>query len=96
MEKDTYPLKNRQKKARQITLPPADTKRWVKSRKKAVVDAIAHGQLTDEEACARYDLCPEELASWKHMIDRFGPDALRTTHLKEYRQQDVSFHIIDN
>lgn len=69
-------------------LPPADTQRWVKSRKVAVIQAIQRGQLTEEQACTRYNLSPEELQSWKHLLKRHGPDALRTTHLKRYRMAD--------
>src|SRR5688572_14044528 len=68
-----------------LDLPPPDTTRWVKSRKMAVVEAVRQGALTDEEACSRYNLSPEELTSWKSLLRQFGPDALRTTHLNEYR-----------
>lgn len=68
-----------------LPLPPADTERWVKSRKVAVIQAIQAGHLTEEQACERYNLSPEELQSWKRLLKRHGPDALRTTHLKRYR-----------
>lgn len=72
-----------------LPLPPADTERWVKSRKVAVIQAIQAGHLTEEQACERYNLSPEELQSWKRLLKRHGPDALRTTHLKRYRMVDI-------
>lgn len=72
-----------------LPLPPANTARWVKSRKMAVVKAIETGIMTDESACQYYGLSAEELASWKTMLQKFGPDALRSTHLRRYRQDAV-------
>lgn len=71
-------------------LPPPTTQRWVKSRKIAVIKAIENGVLTDEQACQRYSLTPEELESWKHALTRHGPGALRTTHLNRYRRAEHS------
>lgn len=71
------------------TLPPKNTKRWVKSRKLAVVSAIENGELTDQQACEMYSLSHEELMSWKKMLQKYGPEALRTTHLKRYRKRDI-------
>ena len=69
-------------------LPPPNTQRWVKSRKLSVIKAIENGLLTDDEACARYDLTAEELDSWKAALTRHGPGALRITHLNRYRKTD--------
>lgn len=71
-------------------LPPPNTQRWVKSRKVAVIKAIEKGVLTDEQACLRYNLSQEELDSWKQALNRFGPGALRTTHLNRYRRQETA------
>lgn len=71
-------------------LPPPDTERWVKSRKLAVIKAIEDGTLTDEQACLRYNLSQEELDSWKRALNRFGPGALRTTHINRYRRQEAA------
>lgn len=79
-----------------LPLPPPNTRRWVKSRKLAVIQAIQEGELSEEEACRRYDLSPEELASWTRLTERFGPQALRTTHLKEYRGEDMNFRLLDH
>lgn len=70
-------------------LPPPNTERWVKSRKLAVIKAIETGVISDEQACLRYNLSQEELDSWKKALNRFGPGALRTTHLNRYRRKDT-------
>ena len=67
-------------------LPAPDTRRWVASRKAAVVAAIRHGILTEEGACARYGLSPEELESWRAALDAHGVGALRATRLQLYRE----------
>lgn len=66
-------------------LPPPDTKRWVASRKAAVVAAVAQGLLSESEACARYGLTGEELASWRNALDSHGVGALRATRIQLYR-----------
>jgi transposase-like protein len=66
-------------------LPPCDTKRWVASRKAAVVAAVDQGLLTEREACQRYGLTPEELGSWRSALGEHGVGALRTTRLQLYR-----------
>jgi transposase-like protein len=66
-------------------LPPPDTKRWVASRKAAVVAAVRERLLTAEQACERYGLSPEELDSWRIALDEHGVGALRTTRIQLYR-----------
>ncbi|HUC11005.1 MAG TPA: DUF1153 domain-containing protein [Stellaceae bacterium] len=66
-------------------LPPANVKRWTIRRKAAVVSAIAHGVLTREEACQRYQISEEELASWQHAYEAHGLQGLRSTRLQQYR-----------
>lgn len=66
-------------------LPPVDTYRWVASRKGAVVRAIAAGLITAEEACEKYRLSTEELASWQRAVAAFGERALKSTALQKYR-----------
>ncbi len=69
--------------------PPANTQRWVKSRKIAVIKAIDSGALSDEQACSQYNLSQEELDSWRKALNKHGPGALRTTHLNRYRRSDT-------
>ncbi len=66
-------------------LPARDTKRWVASRKAAVVAAVQQRLLTQEEACARYGLTAEELESWRAALHEHGVGALRATRLQLYR-----------
>lgn len=66
-------------------LPSPGTERWVIRRKAEVVAAVQGGLLTFEEACERYGLTLEELASWERSIDRSGMKGLRVTRLQHYR-----------
>lgn len=68
------------------SLPPAGTSRWVVRRKAEVVAAVNGGLLTIAEACERYDLTLEELASWQRSIEREGMAGLRATRVQHYRQ----------
>ena len=64
-------------------LPPAETRRWVVSRKVVVVRAVAHGLLSREEALGRYDLSAEEFESWVAALADGGTRALRATVKRE-------------
>lgn len=67
------------------TLPPPDTKRWVIRRKAEVVAAVRGGLLSLEQACARYGLSPEEIATWQRLVEAYGLPGLRTTRVNRYR-----------
>lgn len=67
-------------------LPSPNTSRWVVRRKAEVVAAVNGGLLTIAEACARYGLTLEELASWQRAIEREGMAGLRATRVQHYRQ----------
>lgn len=66
-------------------LPPRDTKRWVASRKAAVVAAVREGVMSAPDACARYGLTAEEFDSWRIALDEHGVGALRATRIQLYR-----------
>jgi hypothetical protein len=66
-------------------LPDPKTRRWVASRKAAVVRAVDHGLITEAEARETWDLSEEELASWRGAVGRHGEGALRATALQRYR-----------
>ena len=68
-------------------LPPPGIARWVSRRKAEAVTAVAGGLLTAEEACQRYALTLEELASWQRGYARAGARALRVTHIQAHREQ---------
>ena len=67
-------------------LPPSDTKRWVASRKAAVVAAVNGGALEEDDARRIYGLSAEELDSWRETLDQHGVNGLRTTRVQDYRR----------
>jgi hypothetical protein len=67
-------------------LPPPDTRRWVASRKAAVVRAVAAGLITREAALDMYALSDAEFAEWETAVSTYGEAALRATALRQYRQ----------
>lgn len=71
-------------------LPDVKTRRWVASRKAAVVKAVSGGLISRGEAIERYGLSEEEFDGWCHAVARHGEAALRTTALQKYRQIDDS------
>ncbi len=70
----------------QADLPSETTRRWVASRKAAVVRGVAYGLLTQAEALERYGLSEEEFLQWTSAVSEFGEEALKTTALQKYRQ----------
>jgi hypothetical protein len=67
-------------------LPPPDTRRWVASRKLAVVWGVAYGLISQSEALRIYGLSEEEFLGWLTAVESHGEDALKVTLLKVYRQ----------
>lgn len=67
-------------------LPPSETRRWVASRKAAVVKAVSAGLLQRSEALERYALSDEEFSEWETAITEHGEAALKATALQRYRQ----------
>ncbi len=67
-------------------LPPAETRRWVASRKAIVVKAVLHGLISRPEALERYALSEEEFALWQNAVEKHGEKALRVTAIQRYRQ----------
>jgi Protein of unknown function (DUF1153) len=67
-------------------LPPADTRRWVASRKAVVVRAVQHGLISESEALERYALSEEEFALWRDAVATYGEKALKVTSIQKYRQ----------
>jgi Protein of unknown function (DUF1153) len=67
-------------------LPPADTCRWVASRKAVVVRAVVFGLLPLAEALDRYGLSEEEFTLWRQAIERHGDQGLKVTAIQKYRQ----------
>ncbi len=67
-------------------LPPENTRRWVASRKAAVVKGVSYGLLTLADALKMYGLSEEEFAEWSTAVDKHGEAALKATSLQKYRQ----------
>lgn len=68
-------------------LPPANVRRWTIRRKAAVVIAVASGELSQQEACRRYQLTEEEFVSWQRAFEAHGLPGLRSTRLQQYRSR---------
>jgi hypothetical protein len=66
-------------------LPPANTRRWVASRKAAVVKGVFYGLLPLKEALETYEISEEEFAEWRHAVETHGESALKATAIKKYR-----------
>ena len=67
-------------------LPPPTTRRWVASRKAAVVRGVLYGLLTQAEALERYSLSEEEFLAWVRAVSDHGEEALKATAVQRYRQ----------
>ncbi len=66
-------------------LPPKTTRRWVASRKAAVVKAVKFGLIDEKDALMRYDLSIEEFQAWVQAVTDHGELALKATTLQKYR-----------
>jgi len=67
-------------------LPAADTRRWVASRKAAVVRAVSVGLISRDWAIETYGLSEDEIRSWEMAVSQHGEDALKATRIQQYRQ----------
>ena len=70
----------------QADLPPAQTRRWVASRKAAVVRGVLYGLITQAEALRRYQISEEEFVEWVRAVTDHGEAALKATTVQKYRQ----------
>ncbi len=66
-------------------LPSPTTRRWVASRKAAVVNAVIYGLMDRKEACEIYALSDEELDAWTTAIRVHGEKALKATAIQRFR-----------
>ena len=67
-------------------LPPANTKRWVASRKAAVVRGVAYGLIAQGDALKKYQISEDEFHQWVKAVSEHGEEALKATALQKYRQ----------
>ncbi len=72
----------------QADLPEPSTRRWVASRKAAVVRGVLYGLISQEAALERYGISGEEFHEWVRAVHLHGEEALKATALQRYRQQD--------
>ena len=61
-------------------LPPADTRRWVASRKLTVVRGVVYGLISQPEAQQRYGISAEEFHEWLSALTRHGEAGLKATN----------------
>jgi hypothetical protein len=52
-----------------------------------VVAGVRRGELSLDEACARYALSRDEFSAWEKAIEHHGVPGLRATRLQIYRQR---------
>ena len=64
-------------------LPPKTTRRWVASRKLAVVRAVLHGLISQADAQTDYGISEEEFQEWLQAVSRHGQDGLKATAAKK-------------
>jgi len=67
-------------------LPSAKTRRWVASRKAAVVKGVVYGLLPLKEALETYGLSEDEFHEWRTAVETHGEAALKATALQKFRQ----------
>lgn len=67
-------------------LPPERTRRWVASRKAAVVRGVVYGLISKDDALARYSLSDDEFIEWVRAVSTHGEAALKATMVQKYRQ----------
>ena len=67
-------------------LPAPTTRRWVASRKAAVVKGLIYGLITRSEAAETWSLSEEEMDLWIAAVTTHGEVALKSTLVKKYRQ----------
>lgn len=67
-------------------LPDPNTRRWVASRKAAVLRAISTGVIQRGEAIELYKLSDEELDGWAEALHAHGERGLKATATQYLRQ----------
>lgn len=67
-------------------LPNPKTRRWVASRKAAVVRGVVYGLISQKDALERYAISEDEFLEWVRAVTDHGEAALKATSLQKYRQ----------
>jgi len=61
-----------------------ETRRWTPLRKLKLVDAIASGEISPEDAMRIYSISSEELEGWQQQIEDGGTSRLRISIKEKY------------
>ena len=69
----------------QADLPPVNTRRWVASRKAAVVRGVAYGLITQSDALKKYGISEDEFHEWIKAVAAHGEEALKATAVQKFR-----------
>jgi hypothetical protein len=77
--------------SKQADLPPAQTIRWVASRKAAIVAAVRGGLLSLEEARRRYGVSTDEFMAWQSAFDLGGQSGLQVRRVQNIRRGAVRY-----
>jgi hypothetical protein len=67
-------------------LPNPKTRRWVASRKAAVVRGVVYGLISQKDAQDRYAISEDEFLEWVRAVTEHGEVALKATSIQKYRQ----------
>lgn len=67
-------------------LPNPKTRRWVASRKAAVVRGVVYGLISQKDAQDRYAISEDEFLEWVRAVTEHGEAALKATTIQKYRQ----------
>ena len=73
-------------KITQADLPAAGTRRWVASRKAAVVRGVVYGLISKDEALKRYSLSDDEFIEWVRAVSTHGEGGLKAKMVQKYIQ----------
>lgn len=66
-------------------LPPTNTRRWVASRKAAVVRGVVYGLISQSDALKQYQISEEEFREWVVAVTKHGEEALKATAVQKFR-----------
>lgn len=72
----------------QADLPAATTRRWVASRKAAVVRGVLYGLISRDAALKKYALSDDEFDEWLRAVANHGEAALKATSVQKFRQPE--------
>ena len=60
--------------------------RWNAHKKAEIVKLVEDGIEDLTLVCKQHNISMEEFNTWKHRLNKYGKNGLRTTKLKRYRE----------